>query len=343
MGFERARSAREAQWVEEALREGEFSKVSRVVPARFEAYVAVLYPAWHCVCSQDKANPEHCDVPGEPIRWADVAEAGLPVVYGHAHHSRFGKFWSNRTQYRRLDDGNWIVDELHGVNDLTPLLRPGDEWIAGPWESLQRDLASTLQNLLGPATSTPESCWFGIWEGYGWLSDEQRGGPAISAPGRRWLLYRAPLGELTTSTESIAVRRSTSPFAPLQTGDCWPARITISQPFDVSVVVLDSDNPGEGSAPKEKKAEDVYYQSAELVWPNDRSWCLAPGLDLPCVLIGGSRELVAAIVQEPGLETQVVQPGDGFPSLGDVLKPVVKRPKKLELPPALESRKPPKR
>ena len=343
MGFERATSAQPALWVEEALRGGKFHRVSGTVPARFEAYVAVLYPAWRCVCVEEGANPEYHDEPGEPIRWADVAEAGLPVHYGIAPHSRFGKHWSNPTQYRRLDDGNWIVDELAGVQDLTPLLRVGDEWICGPRESLSRQLASILKELLGAATSTVDSCWYGIWDGYGWYSDEQRSGPAISTRFRRWLLYRAPLSELTTSTKSIAApSQPTISYVAIRQDRKKAKKAGLIQRFKGDVAVIGSDVPDRPLPPAAERERELVYQCAELVWPDDRSWCLTPELDLPCVLIGGSRELVNSIMDNPGLETQELRPEDGFPRLGDVLKPVIEKPSELSLPPAFESRKPPK-
>lgn len=342
MGFERATGAQPALWVEDALREGKFHRVSGTVPARFEAYVAVLYPAWRCVCVEEGANPEYYDEPGEPIRWGDVAGAGLPVHYGIAPHSRFGKHWANPTLYRRLDDGNWMVDELVGVQDLTPLLRVGDEWICGPRESLSRQLASTLSDLLGAATSTVDSCWYGIWDGYGWYSDEQRSGPAISTRFRRWLLYRAPLSELTTSTKSVAVpsQLSTISYVAISQDPKKASKAGLSQHFKKDVANIGPDVPDLPLPPAAERERDLAYQCAELVWPDDRSWCLAPELDLPCVLIGGSRKLVNSIMNEPDLETQELRTEDRFPNLGDVLRPVVDKPPDLSLPPSFESRKP---
>ena len=56
MGFERAASAKDAKWVEEALRQGEWTKGSSVVPSNFEAHAAILYPAWHCVCTEENVG-----------------------------------------------------------------------------------------------------------------------------------------------------------------------------------------------------------------------------------------------------------------------------------------------
>lgn len=64
--------------------------------------------------------------------------------------------------------------------------------------------ASSLIGLLEGATATPESCWFGIREGYGGFSDDLHSGPAISTAYRRWLLLHDPLGDLTTSLETLS-------------------------------------------------------------------------------------------------------------------------------------------
>jgi hypothetical protein len=42
---------------------------------------------------------------------------------------------------------------------------------------LERDELWALIDLLARFTSTPEVCWFGIWEGFGWM----QGYPAIPA------------------------------------------------------------------------------------------------------------------------------------------------------------------
>lgn len=65
---------------------------------------------------------------------------------------------------------------------------------------------AALARLLRRHTTTPERCWFGIWEGYGWeeqvgnppqLSDPVpaavRSGPRVQLPGRDYLLYAGPV------------------------------------------------------------------------------------------------------------------------------------------------------
>ena len=341
MGFKRAKSARGAEWVETALGEGDFFHVSSVVPARFEAYAAVLNPAWRCVCTHNKLNPEHNEQLGEPIRWADVADARIPVVYGHAHHSRFGRFWSNPTQYRRLEDGNWIVDELVGVNDITPLLRAGDEWISGPMEDTPGlEQAAFLKNVLSTVTPAAESCWFGIWEGYGWSPEVLRGAVSICIRSDRpWLLYRAPLSELTTSIDAIddSRRTSVSAYVSLEP-DQFRDPDVLKQHHNLAAT--DEDLPEYAAALALPDIDDngIHLRTANMAWPEDRSWFLARGIDLHCTYIAGSRKLIARIMDAPDMEARVVQPNDKHPTLKEVLQPVIEKPRELSLPPAFEAR-----
>ena len=283
--FESAENAQDAEWVEEALRHGDFGRISGVVPLDFEACVVILHPARRCVCTADNLKRLQAGLE-QPVlvQWSDVAVASIPVIYGSDSQRVLGIPMSRPTQYRRLRDGGWIVERIGGDNGLTPLIRIGDTWIEGPEEgSVPPDLALPLVGLLRAATTTPDSCWFGLWDGFGFLSEAERSGASIAAQHRRWLLYRGAAEQLTNSFDS-------------------------------------------------------WTQSANLVWPEDRSWCLATEIDAECTVIAGSAKLISAIHDEPGLEVQAASPEDRLPHLGDVLAPVVEPPPDLKLPPAFESR-----
>ena len=287
MTFKAANSAVEAEWLSRALGDGEWGHVSGVVPSGFEAYVAVRHPAWRCDCTEGNLPELRSGREvGRPVRWAEVAESDVPVVYGYVLYTKRRITQSRNTQYRRLQDGNWVVDELPGP-ELLPLLRPGDAWITGPREgSLEPDLARTLQSVLARAAEDSEPYWFGIWEGFGYLTEAQRAAPAIQAPGRRWHLFRGPLDHL--------------------------ARSFVEDWFE--------------------------NQTANLAWPESRNWCLATEIDAEVTYVGGSKELVSAILDEPGLEAVPASLDERLGRLGDVLTPVVDKPAGASLPPGFESR-----
>ena len=286
MSFEPATNAAGGDWLASALRDGTSDQVSRVIPSGFEAYAAIRHPAWRCECTHENLPALRSGHGrGQPIRWAEVGESNLPVVYGFALHSNGLLAQTRQTQYRRMEDGRWVMDELLAA-DLVPVLQCGDAWMVGPAEgSLEPELARILKRVLRGATSGSDACWFGIWEGFGYLSEAQRRAPSIATRDRTWHLFRAPL-------------------------DC----------LDCSF------------------ANGFAHQPANLVWPEDRSWCLATEIDSEATYIGGSKELLTAVLEERALETEPVHLEDRLASLRDILKPVVDKPVGASLPPGFESR-----
>jgi hypothetical protein len=153
------------------------SAVAAVVPDGFPAYVRILHPA---------RGPE-----GRPVRWAEVAA------------------WSARTMHR--------LAQFHAIS-RPAAAAPTDP---APWDSedppagnLPAELLGILCATLAEHTSTPSSCWFCLWDGYGWLHGspsvaimghhgsipvppafpaEVLGGPRVRLPGRDYLLLAGPL------------------------------------------------------------------------------------------------------------------------------------------------------
>src|SRR5215211_5224880 len=127
-----------ADWLESRLRRFG-SAVAAVVPDGFPAYVRILHPA---------RGPD-----GRPVRWAEVAA------------------WSGRTVHR--------LAQFHAIS------RPAASAPTGPvpWDgedppegNLPAGLLRILCATLAEHTSTPRSCWFCLWDGYGWL----HGSPSIA-------------------------------------------------------------------------------------------------------------------------------------------------------------------
>ena len=58
-------------------------------------------------------------------------------------------------------------------------------------------------------------------------------------------------------------------------------------------------------------------QSPSLFWPADRSWCVATEIDFDSTLVGGTVELVAAVLAAPGLEAWPVDVDDSLAHDGD--------------------------
>ncbi len=58
-------------------------------------------------------------------------------------------------------------------------------------------------------------------------------------------------------------------------------------------------------------------QSPNLLWPRDRAWCLASEIDFDSTLVGGTKDLIEALLAEPGLEAWPVAPEDSLAANGD--------------------------
>jgi hypothetical protein len=222
----------QAGWIGERLTE--FAKsITAIVPGGFEAYTRILHPA---------------EMPrngyGRLVRWHEVAAwSGMPLRPNAQFHSI-------------------------AMPPLTPKAQP-------PWDgqgpgngSLYSVDAEVLAALLRQRTTTPDDCWFCVWDGYGWESRQQtsptggpprilpdpipsgvRNGPRVRLPHRDYLLFRGPVESVGALT-----------------------------------------------------ALDLPGQTPNLWWPQDHSWCVASEIDLPWTYVGGKAEVVAELVNDGRLE-----------------------------------------
>jgi hypothetical protein len=60
-------------------------------------------------------------------------------------------------------------------------------------------------------------------------------------------------------------------------------------------------------------------QSPSLFWPADRSWCVGTEIDFDSTLVGGSEELIAAVVAAPGLDVWRVEPDGDLTASADLV------------------------
>jgi hypothetical protein len=154
-----------ARWIEERLWKWSDRGllVGSVVPEGFAAYARVLHPARRRV----EGGGE-----GERVRWSTVAS------------------WTARTVHAEMQFDR--VALLAGRNEYPA-------WGYRPAEGvLPREDCERLASLLHPFTSTPDVCWFGIWEGYGFLDPKRHEGlPRVKTPERTYILYRGPLQAVT--------------------------------------------------------------------------------------------------------------------------------------------------
>jgi hypothetical protein len=180
---------------------------------------------------------------------------------------------------------------MHRLAQFHAISRPAVSTPTGPapWDgedppegNLPAELLRILCATLVQHTSTPSSCWFCLWDGYGWLHGspsvaimsshgsipvppafpaEVLEGPRVRLPSRDYLLFTAPL----TAAPQLG----------------W------TDPYGF-----------------------FFPQSPNLFWPTDHTWCVASEIDLFCTLVAGSEALAQALMDDRRLEAWRVQPTD---------------------------------
>lgn len=127
--------------------------------------------------------------------------------------------------------------------------------------SLPADRLDALLELLAAHTQSPTDCWFGVWDGYGFL----QGPPALAR----------------------LQPRSGEPAEP------WVARPSTATP---RITVNDRVLLLYRGTIDAARALGGFDQSPNLWWPNDHAWCVATDIDLQDTHVGGTEALVETLL-----------------------------------------------
>lgn len=253
-----------AAWLRDAL--GPWCKnITSVVPGGFSRYARILHPAG--------GN----EPPGGGRRsWAEVAHENARVP-----HSTM---------------------QFHNISRPrdSPSTRPGIMPSTGAMPVPERGL---LVDLLATETTTPDRCWFCMWDGWGNL-DDQGVTARVQLPNRRYLLY----------TGAIMAAVSVPPLA-----------------MDRVVVACMSPTGKEAPPPMTREAKksalvESWRNGPALWWPNDRAWVVATEIDLAWTYVGGSEQLIRRLVAHSGLEAWRAQSSDPFTANSDALNAALDAP-----------------
>ena len=227
--------------------------VSSILPSGFEAYARILHPA-------ETPGNGH----GKLVRWSEVAAwSGSPLRPGSQFHSI-----------------------------ALPMVAPESP---APWDgqgpqqgTLYPPDAAILADHLRPWTSTPEKCWFGVWDGYGW-----------------------EITHLMTSDGSSSALPDPVPSS-IRRG------LRVHLPHRDYLLY---------SGPVEAAMESVHLtdwgQAPNLWWPEDRAWFVASEIDLAWSYVGGSAGMVKALVSDARIEALPVEPTDAHWFVEDWLQQMV--------------------
>ena len=154
-------------------------------------------------------------------------------------------------------------------------------------------------------TTTPEECFFCVWDGYGW-----EGRRLASTPGTAPVILPDPVPE--------AVRNG--------------ARVRLAE-RDYLLYT----GPVEAiTAP----AEIGHGQCANLAWPTDHAWCVASEIDLACTYVAGSTALVDVLLADGRIEVLPADPDDPIDRVEAFVVELVGQPPTSCSPPAMPSSTP---
>lgn len=252
-----------------------------VVPRGFPAYARIFHPVWRDRPEDTKTwhgheLPAQGAIENQKVGWSGVAHA-------------FGRQMHALAQYHRLPDPE------------VPMLGPvgADGWrYSGPdLGNLDPEVLAAAAVHLCAHTSTPDHGVTAIWEGYGGLSSS------------------AGYAELSFSADGQRIEDA----AVLETGPgsgLLPADVVNGEKLELpnrSYYLFDTapriyTDPGwTNRAPWHHSP--AWPQSPNILWPADHSWVLVSEIDFDSTVIAGSRELIAALTQDPALEALALQEG----------------------------------
>ena len=157
-GLEFSEDVSHGRWIEESV--SGWGKVRSLMPDGLSDYARVFHPAYLGKMGE------------QPVRWSTVAS------------------WTGRIVHPQM--------QFPSIADLGG--DPKDMYKDPPWGCLPQEGSipekecRTLVNILSQYTSTPDRCFFCLWEGYGGIDSRlYKSSSRVRIPGRDFLLFRGPL------------------------------------------------------------------------------------------------------------------------------------------------------
>lgn len=215
------------------------------------------------------------DPEGNPVSWAEVAKACGTIPHREMQwHAILGL--ANADELR----GTYSSNDPNGV-----------KWAGSdpPIGAMNIQTLDALCEILAVHMADPANCFFGLCTIQNWLdsfsADELQ--PLLELPdGRDHIVLAGPLSVV----DQIAYD--------------WSKSASVR----MTLVAYKSHRP----PPQSDSSEFLRREAPNLIWPEDRSWFVASEVDFDSTLVGGTSDLIDAIVQSPALEAWQVDPTDSL-------------------------------
>jgi len=276
-------SAAAGDWLKPLI-DAQWHSMHAVVPRGFPAYARIFHPVWRDRPEDTRTWHGH-ELPAQgAIEGQNAGWSGVALAFGRQMHAL--------AQYHRLPGPE------------VPLLGPVD---AEGWRYSGPDLGHLDPEVLAEAavhlcahTGTPGHGVTAIWDGYGGLS---------SSAGYAELSFSEDGVHMANTVASAVL--GTAPGSGL-----LPAEVVNGEKLELpnrSYYLFDTApriyiDPGwVNRAPWHHSPASP--QSPNILWPADHSWVLVSEIDFDSTVVAGSRELIAALVQDPAVEALVLREG----------------------------------
>lgn len=303
-------------WIRARLDDGAAwgASMHGVVPRGFEAYARVFHPAW-------RDRPVGVDWPVEPYShraWDSFSTAhpDLDVVDERVNWAATAAAMGT-TMHPLAQWGSLVRFDLRADREDDP--RDAEGWrYHDPEEGgMPADVVASLAELLTTRTSTPDDGFVALWEGWGGLVGHLgtspsrtffQAGDAAQAPDLD--RHNRMLGRSFSDRFNNVFRRATWQEGILSRDVSEGPRLEL--PFRSHVLFTGgiaelADPDWVLAVPwRDRVSEEHGFepsaQSPSIVWPADRAWVWVTEVDHDSTVVGGSAELVAALVADPRLE-----------------------------------------
>jgi hypothetical protein len=192
-----------------------------------------------------------------------------------------------------LTPAAWLERGITGFDGLVRnVLPPSFDCYVRLEETDSVSFLDYLARALKGHTTTPDSCWFAIWDGWP-LSSAWRSAPRFHLPHRAYLLFRGGLADVATLSIEFAC------------GGIEPEGSAVLH--GLGRVAGEADY---GQAAQAMRAQGEYCFAPSLWWPQDRAWVVAREVDADSTYIAGTCALGDKLVLDSPVNATHVAPDD---------------------------------